>query len=203
MAEAETKVVTEQADNQTAIQADDTAESKRSKFMTEAIEWAKSIAFALAVGGLLILFARPSLILGPSMESTFFDKDLVLVEKVSYLTGQPERGEIVICQTDLPLNSFMHKAVIKRVIGLPNDEILITDGLVFLNGELLEEPYVNGLPTWGDGYWQVPADHIFVMGDNRPNSNDSRSGEIGFIPYNKIKGKVYFRVFPFDKMQSY
>ncbi len=175
----------------------------KSKLMIEIIEWAKSIAFALFVGGLLILFARPSLIIGPSMENTFHDKDLVLVEKISYLTGEPKRGDIVICQTNLPLNRFMNKAIIKRVIGLAGDEIIVSDGRVSLNGEMLTEDYVGDNPTYGNGIWTVPENSVFVMGDNRPNSNDSRNPVIGFIAKDQIKGKVYFRVFPFDQMQSY
>ncbi|PID81278.1 MAG: signal peptidase I [Clostridiales bacterium] len=171
--------------------------------MLEIIEWAKSIAFALFIGALIIVFARPSLVIGPSMEPTFENGQLVLVEKVSYFLHEPQRGDIVVAQTNLPLNRWFNKAVIKRVIGLPGDVIKISNGEVYVNGERYYESYLKDDFILLGGEWKVPANSIFVMGDNRNDSNDSRSSSVGYIDYSAIKGKVYLRIFPFNQFSSF
>ncbi len=177
--------------------------NKDSKLMIELIEWAKSIAFALCVGALVIAFARPSLIIGPSMEPTFYNKQVVLVEKVSYMLHQPQRGDVIVAQTDLPLNRWFKKAIIKRVIGLPGDIIKIADGDVYINGSKYYESYIKDGYTLIDGEWIVPEHSLFVMGDNRNNSNDSRREQVGYIDFSKIKGKVYLRIFPFNMIKTF
>ncbi len=176
---------------------------KNSHIISELIEWAKSIAFALCIGALIIVFARPSLIIGPSMEPTFEEGQLVLVEKVSYFLHEPKRGDIIVAQTNLPLNRWFKKSVIKRVIGLPGDVIKIEDGAVYINGERYYETYTKDEYTLIGGEWQVPEHSIFVMGDNRNSSNDSRSSSVGYIDYSAIKGKVYLRIFPFNRFSSF
>ncbi len=177
--------------------------NKDSKFMIELIEWAKSIAFALFIGALIIVFARPSLIIGPSMEPTFYEKQIVLVEKVSYFIHQPQRGDVIVAQTDLPLNKWFKKAIIKRVVGLPGDIIKIEDGAVYINGDKYYETYLKDGYTSIEGEWIVPEHCLFVMGDNRNNSNDSRRNEVGYIDFSRIKGKVYLRVFPFNMIKTF
>ncbi|MCK8060981.1 MULTISPECIES: signal peptidase I [unclassified Fusibacter] len=179
-----------------------TNETKQ-KIKNEIKEWTKSLLFALAVGGLILLFARPSFIIGPSMEPTFHDKTVVLVEKISYITGEPQMGDIIVAKTGIELNSFMNKSVIKRVIGLSGDHILIKDGLVEINGKVIDENYIRDGFTNGTFEGTVPENHVFIMGDNRVNSNDSRYSEIGYVPIGDIKGKVYFRIFPFNEIASF
>lgn len=171
----------------------------RKKVIHELVEWTKSLIFALVVGAIILVFARPSFIIGPSMEPTFHDKTVVLVEKVSYMLHKPERYDIVVAKTTLPLNRFMNKSVIKRVIGLPGDRIAVIDGKVFVNDELIEERYIKDGYTDGAFEGTVPEGHYFIMGDNRLNSNDSRKTDIGYVPFGDIKGKVYFRIFPFGE----
>ena len=170
----------------------------KERLMQELIEWGKSLAFALVVGMLILVFARPSFIIGPSMEPTFQDKTVVLVEKISYLMHKPERYDIIVAKTTLPLNRFMNKSVIKRIVGLPGDQVAVIDGRVFVNGAPIEESYIKDGYTDGSFEGTVPEGHYFIMGDNRLNSNDSRKDAIGYVPFGDIKGKVYFRVFPFD-----
>ncbi len=177
--------------------------NKDSKIMIELIEWAKSIVFALCIGLLVIVFARPSLIIGPSMEPTFYDKQVVLVEKVSYFLHEPQRGDVIVAQTDMPLNKWFKKAIIKRVIGLPGDIIKIYDGDVYINGNKYYESYTKDGYTLIDGEWIVPEHSLFVMGDNRNNSNDSRREQVGYIDFSSIKGKVYLRVFPFNRIKLF
>lgn len=171
----------------------------RQKFIQELVEWAKSLAFALIIGLLILVFARPSFIIGPSMEPTFHDKTVVLVEKISYMLHKPERFDIVVAKTTLPLNRFMNKSVIKRIVGLPGDHVVVLDGSVYVNDELVLEPYIKDGYTDGTFDGVVPDNHYFIMGDNRLNSNDSRKDAIGYVPFEDIKGKVYFRVFPFPE----
>ena len=90
---------------------------------------------------------------------------------------------------------------IKRVIGIPGDEIDIRDGYVYVNGEKLEEPYVKGKTYKKNLEFPITVqkNHVFVLGDNRENSSDSRYQSLGCIDYSKIKGKATFRFWPLDK----
>jgi signal peptidase I len=171
----------------------------KERIVKEMIEWGKSLVFALIIGALVLVFARPSFIIGPSMEPTFHGNSVVLVEKISYWTGSPKRGDVVVAKTALPLNRFMTKSVIKRVVGVAGDYIAVTDGKLFLNGNMMQENYIKEDYIRGEYQGTVPKGHVFIMGDNRNNSNDSRSTVIGFVPIDEIKGKVYLRVFPFSE----
>jgi signal peptidase I len=93
------------------------------------------------------------------------------------------------------------KALVKRVIGLPGDHIVVRDGLVYLNDIQLQENYLNEGITDGNIDTVVPEEHLFVMGDNRLNSNDSR-GTVGFVSMKSVIGKVNYRLFPFNTMQK-
>ncbi|MDO4773157.1 MAG: signal peptidase I [Bacillota bacterium] len=171
-----------------------------SKVKKELVEWIKSIAFALIVAGLLMLFARPSIVNGESMLPTFQSGDLVLVERITQFFSEPERGDIVVALTDLRTEEGDKKNLIKRVIALPGDSIVIEDFKVYVNGKELQEDYLFENSTGGSFEGIVPAGHVFVLGDNRYNSNDSRSDEVGYIPMDKLKGRVYFRLYPFKSM---
>ncbi|MCK8060926.1 MULTISPECIES: signal peptidase I [unclassified Fusibacter] len=172
----------------------------KQKIMLEIIEWTKSIGFALVIGAIILIFVRPSVVFGDSMLPTLEDKNLLLLEKTSYLLGEPERGDIVVIRSDLQLYGFMKKKLIKRVIGLPGDTIVIGERQVFINGVALEEDYLKDERMYDGFTGTVPEGHVFVLGDNRNNSTDSRKPTVGFVPYSKIQGKAYFRIFPFDKI---
>lgn len=174
-----------------------------SKFKKELIEWIRSILFALIITGIIFVVARPSFVNGESMQPTFQNGDLVLVEKLSQFFSEPKQGDIIVALTDLQTEDGKKKNVIKRVIGLPGDTVIIKDLKVYVNGKELQEDYLFEGQTGGSFQGTVPKDHIFVLGDNRYNSNDSRSDTIGYIPYERIKGKVYFRVYPFNHMRLF
>ena len=91
----------------------------------------------------------------------------------------------------------MGEDYVKRVIGLPNEEIKIDRGLIYINGQLLNEEYVDGLYTDGDIHMIIPEGFYFVMGDNREVSRDSRSAEVGVISRDHIHGKSVLRLYPF------
>lgn len=148
----------------------------------------------LQTGGLALLtyvcLFHLSVVRGSSMAPSIHDGDRILIDPVSYLFGDIERGDIVVLQ--YPLDPSVD--YIKRVVGLPGDEVVIEAGLVWVNGEALEEPYVLGPdPTTSLRVEVLPA-HYFVLGDNRARSCDSR--EFGQVPQGYVRGKVELRVWP-------
>jgi len=126
---------------------------------------------------------------GTSMVPTLQDGEFVLVNKLAYRTGLPTRGDIIVFRSvdtkDLDL--------IKRVIGLPGDRVVIQNGQVSVNDQILNEPYINAAPNY-NGEWRVPEGEVFVLGDNRNNSSDSHSW--GFLPIKNIIGKAMFIYWP-------
>lgn len=149
------------------------------------------------------VFAR-EVVDGPSMMSTLKDKDVTFVEKLSRYSNSVKKGEIVTFQSGDVNNSIY----VKRVIGLPGDTIELLNGKVYLNGRKLEEPYLKeGTYTGGEGFlhegqkYKVPGNHIFVLGDNREVSKDSR--EIGPVAYKALDGHVIIRVYPFNEIKIF
>jgi len=131
-----------------------------------------------------------------SMEPNFYEGQFILVNKLAYRLGSPERGDVLVFHN--PNN--VDEDYIKRVIGLPGDNLDIHDGTVFINGKPLVEEYpINEIPHSAPPYGPVviEPDHLFVMGDNRPQSQDSRS--FGQLSEDLIVGKAWVRVWPFDK----
>lgn len=139
----------------------------------------------------------PTKVIGASMEPTLHTNDRLLVSKVSYKFHQVQRGDVVVLQS--PANHDIE--LVKRVIGLPNESITFKNGNVYINGKLLDEPYISDkTPVWLGGYVKegegllIQKDTIFVMGDNRPRSSDSR--EFGPIPLSSVIGKAEYKYFP-------
>ncbi len=123
----------------------------------------------------------------PSMEPTLHLGDVVQVDTEAYADRPPAQGDIVVMR----LPAYDQLDFIKRVIGLPGDVVEERDGVIYVNGQLLDEPYVDTAQpdTRTLGPWRVEAGRVFVLGDNRVNSNDSRFG-LGQIPLGDIVGKV-------------
>ena len=153
-----------------------------------------ALTIVAAVAVLIATLILPVLqIEGTSMEPTLSNGDIVLLTK----TTRFNRG-------DLCGFTWNNKLLIKRVIGTPGDWVEIdTDGTIYLNGEMLEEPYVEQ-PAFGECDlefpFQVPQEQYFVVGDMRESSIDSRNSLIGCIPKDQIVGKVFFRVWPFNRL---
>lgn len=169
-------------------------------FLKEIRNW-----IILLVSALLLSFLIRTYVIQPyrvemtSMVSTLQPNDLVLVEKISYRFHEPQRGDIVVFT---PPNNPSDK-YIKRVIGLPNETISIQNGVVFINGKPLKEPYINS-PMQDMGEVKIPSDSVFVMGDNRSVSLDSRS--FGPIKISSIIGKaicVYWPLNHFKDLLAY
>jgi signal peptidase I len=131
-----------------------------------------------------------SVVRGNSMTPGIHDGDRILVEPWSHLFAGVARGDVVVLRS--PVDPTVD--YIKRVIGVPGDQVVIAAGRVWVNGELLDEPYA--VPGEGDVFqWtRVAEDHYFVLGDNRPHSSDSR--EFGLVPARSLRGRVDLRVWP-------
>lgn len=181
----------------TSEQTQPAAAAKKKSGKKEALGWVAAIAVAIAVAFLIRGFLFEFIVVdGPSMQPTLETGERLGVEKVSRYSSLPERGDIVIVHFPRRTENF-----VKRAIGLPGDTIEIRDSVVYVNGEPLEEDYVNPLPYEDFGPVVVEEDHIFVMGDNRANSTDSRALQVGAIPHSAIVGRAVFVAWPPDRMQ--
>lgn len=132
-----------------------------------------------------------------SMKETLLPGDFVLVNRLAYNIGKVETGEIGrgdVVVFDPPFDA--PEPYVKRVIGLPGEVVKIENGKVYVDETLVQEPYIK-IGFSAQGSWEIPADEIFVMGDNRNNSSDSRSW--GTVPINNIIGKALFVYWPMDQ----
>lgn len=162
----------------------------------------------VAVGlALFIRFfiAAPYIVQGASMEPTFFDYHYLIVDRLSYRVSPPERGDVVVF--NLPQNES--RALIKRVIGLPNETVTISNGVVTIknaahpDGFTLSEPYLDRERLGGINTLNMALgeDEYFVLGDNRAVSADSRTW--GSLPEHEIVGRVFLRLYPFTHISVF
>ena len=166
-------------------------------------DWIKSIACAVVIAIAILQFIKPTIVSGSSMESTLHDRDYVLISRQSYklFGGSPKLGDIIVFESDLLTDSGSQKLLIKRVIGVAGDTVSIYNGRVYLNGEMLVETYTKDGFTASDmDEITVPEGCVFVLGDNRQNSADSRVSSIGCVPTENILGKVFIRLFPLSSI---
>lgn len=167
----------------------------------EVYDWLQCLVLALIICVLVFVFLiRLVDVRGDSMNPTLYNGDKLLVSDIFY---KPKQGDIVIFRKD----DYKPEALVKRVIATEGQtiEIDFTKGEVYVDGELLDEPYIAE-PTYNQldfsGIQTVPEGCVFVMGDNRNNSSDSRRAEIGMVDERLIIGKVLLRVFPFESIGS-
>ncbi len=161
-------------------------------------EWIRDIAIAVIIAVLILQFVKPTIVKESSMEPTFYENHYVFLSRQAYnLFGDPERGDIVVFDSDLPLDENTTKKLIKRIIGLPGDHVVVKDGCVYINEELLSEPYIKDGVTNGSVDLVVPEGQLFCMGDNRLVSLDSRDERVGCVNQDRIVGKAVFRLYPF------
>lgn len=185
------------------------------------------MAVLLAVG-VRTFIAEPRYIPSSSMEPTLQIDDRVIIDKISLIWHKPDRGEIVVFYPpESPGVQDSSKVYIKRVVGLPGDNIAIREGRVFINGRPLAETYIaepiryelptddpqskvcppncfqprdlvvtNNIPSF-----TVPANHYWVMGDNRNNSSDSHAW--GFLPGDRLVGRALFRYWPLNRFGGF
>lgn len=165
-------------------------------------DWIEIISVSLSIVLLFLTFvARVTTVVGDSMLPTLHNGEALLVISIGYT---PENGDIVVVQDD---RSDINYPIVKRVIGTENDviEFDFDNWAVYVNGERLEEDYINrqdfvNMKSYGcSDRVEVPKGCVFVMGDNRNGSTDSRDSRLGFVSVDDVVGKVALRLSPFDK----
>ncbi len=183
-----------------------------SKVIKEIWSWIRSIAIAFVLAFITSVFLiQPYKVEGHSMDPTLRDQERIMVSKLSHTFSQePNYGDVVIIDSrvdrarsvldDITENALFQLVTnkrqdsflyVKRIIGKPGDEIELKDHKLYRNGTLVDEPYIKEEMTLvAQGKWKVPSGHVFVMGDNRNNSKDSR--EIGFVPIDHVLGSKVF-----------
>ena len=195
-----------------------TAEEKRKDAIVNAVSWVLTIVLAFVIALTVNIFViRPSEVSGDSMKPNLQNGDTVLLSRIPYMLEEPERGDVVVIDSRIPKEDEPHRTVwtlyeealkhnivtklygvsdpdyfwIKRVIGVPGDEISFEDNNVYRNGEKLNETYINEqeITSYPNGTTiNVPEGYYYVLGDNRNHSSDSRV--LGIIPEENIIGKM-------------
>ncbi len=171
------------------------ADTRTRAFARGVLEVLQALAIAVLISvGLNFFIIQVTEVRQRSMESTLLSGDRVLVSKVDYRLHLPERGDIIVFKPPIDTNI----PYVKRIIGLPGDTVDLRDGKVVVNGKVLDEPYAFGQTQVRSGQvrfpFRVPQGQIFVLGDNRPVSGDSR--EWGTVPDENIIGKVMLKFWP-------
>ena len=176
----------------------------------ELLDWIKSMAVAIVFVIAMQKFVfSPILVDGASMMPTYEDGDIVIVNKIGKQISGIERFDVIVFKA--PIGEIY----IKRVIGLPGDHIAYENDTLYINGEALKEPYLDlykeqlldkgtltpdfTLEDLTD-YSTIPEGYLFVLGDNRRISNDSRYPSVGLVPMEKVQGKTNIRFYPFDSL---
>lgn len=184
-------------------------EEKKRRLKKEILSWVKTLVVVLVlVVGIRSFIFTNYIVYGSSMMPTISDRERVIINKIGYDLGTPQRFDMIVFRATETTD------YIKRIIGLPGDTIEYIDDNLYVNGELIEEDYLNDIKKgyrtrpytndfsidWLTGYETVPEGHYFVLGDNRPNSIDSR--HIGFVPFDKIVGKADIAYWPFKDFRK-
>ena len=172
------------------------------------LDFVQSIVLALAVFVILYLFvAQPNQVSGSSMLPNFVDKEFLLTEKITYYFREPQHGDVVIFKAPSTESCAAEECeYIKRIIGVPGDKVMIKDGQVYLNGELLDQTFLpNGVMTKQEDYMKegveitIPDGQYLCFGDNREHSRDSRA--FGPIKKETIIGKALFKYWPLSSIE--
>lgn len=184
------------------------ADAEPKGFLFSLLDTIKFVCLGLLIGILLVVFVvQRNDVFGTSMEPTLHNQDAIFVEMISVYLKSFERGDIVTIEAEGMDGYDGTEKIIKRIVGLPGETISFVDGYVFINGVILNEPYLTpGVLTYvsiegvNKGYDQITLgeDQYFCLGDNRGASNDSR--RLGPIPISRIKSHVIVRIYPFDQM---
>jgi signal peptidase I len=176
-----------------------------------AVEVVGTLALAIVIFWAIQTFvAQPYRVEQRSMSSTLDPDHYVLVDKLTPHFDTYSRGDIIVfnavpragqCTEPQGAAAPGQTPLIKRVIGEPGDAVELVDGAVLINGVALDEPYVGGAPTDADAFstrdaWVVQADRLFVMGDNRERSTDSRSDDVGEVCISDVLGRAWLRYWP-------
>jgi signal peptidase I len=165
-------------------------EQPKSRLRALAIETLQTIALAGVFYLAISLMTARVVVEGPSMRPTLLSGEWIVVDRMTYKFSRPQRGDVIVF---LPPTNAQTDDLIKRVIGLPGETVEIRGGSVWINGNMLAEPYAAGTST-PDNQWQLEAEELFVMGDNRVLSLDSRS--FGPVTQKEVVGKAWLIYWP-------
>lgn len=160
------------------------------RFLVDVLE---TLVFSLVLFLAINAVSARARVDGSSMEPTLHNGELVIVNKLAYKLGEPELGDIIVFH--FPRDPSQE--YIKRVIGVPGDQVLIEAGKVYVNSKEIVEPYIAAPPAYATAKWDVPEGHLFVLGDNRNNSSDSHSW--GTVPIEYVVGKALFVYWPLEE----
>ncbi|KAB2852615.1 MAG: signal peptidase I, partial [Anaerolineae bacterium] len=153
-------------------------------------EITETLLLVIAIYALVNLSTARFVVEGRSMEPNFHSDEFVIVSRLAYIIGEPERGDVIVFHYDVENK----RDFIKRIIGLPGEHVQMKNGLVYINGEPIDEPYVQALcrsATCRDREWFLGEDEFFVLGDNRNSSQDSH--DFGAIKRSQIVGRAWVR----------
>jgi signal peptidase I len=166
---------------------------RRSGLMKALVDILETLIWAVVLFVLINLVTARVRVDGSSMLPTLTNGERAIVNKLAYRLGKPERGDIIVFYFPVdPSQEF-----IKRVIGLPGDQVSIHKGVILINGQRLEEPYLDARIRY-EGDWTVADGQLFVLGDNRNNSLDSHNW--GTVPFDYVIGKALFIYWPFNTL---
>lgn len=160
-------------------------------------ELLETVVSAVLIAAFIMIFiARAYTVNGDSMLPTLQHGERLLVDKISYRFVEPSRGEIIVFKNPADTS----EQFVKRVIGLPGDKVAISQGVVYVNDQPIEENYTFAPARIGFSPQIVPEGTYFVLGDNRNNSEDSRFSRVGFLPCNLIVGRAIWRYWPLTQV---
>ena len=179
--------------NATRSEGSEGSKSKKSGCLGFFIDTIETILLALVLFLAINALSARVRVENVSMQPTLKPGEFLLVNRVAYRFGNPSIGDIIVFHAPGENDTDY----IKRVIGLPGDQVTVSDGIVYVNNQPLYEPYIAEAPRY-TGSWDIPADHYFVLGDNRNNSSDSHMW--GFIPRDDIVGRALFIYWPLSEM---
>ncbi len=163
----------------------------------EVRNWFLSLAIAVVIALTVRFFVFEFIrVDGESMYPTLFTNEYVFMEKVTYWFSEPKRGDIIICSYPGHTDTY-----VKRVIGIEGDEIAVKDGVLYLNGEANYDYFTDKMDKEVSPFI-VPENHVYVMGDNRNASMDSRDNSVGALPDSMVQGKAVFVIWPLNQMHG-
>lgn len=169
------------------------------KILIDIFIWAAEIAAVIFLAYFIVYYCiEKTTVIGSSMESTLYAGDSIIINKFAYRISDPKRFDVIVFKQSGKEHSFYN---VKRIIGLPGETILIKDGHIYINGEILEETInVEEMVNYGLAAEEITLEEneYFVLGDNRNNSEDSRFASIGNITRDEIIGKAALRLSPFN-----
>lgn len=177
----------------------DKKRARHKKTIVKIAIWLLQIAAVIVLAYTIINFAlEKTTVLGKSMEITLQEDDKIIINKLAYVFQDPKRYDVIVFKQSGDEHNYYN---IKRVIGLPGETVLVKEGKIYINGEVLEEPMVIDPILIGglaNDELVLEENEFFVLGDNRNNSEDSRFANIGNVVLDDIIGKAWIRLDPFD-----